>query len=73
MRMHWTVVSVVICHLLPIEDVSLDRKISILFRPKWRKMSSGGGQGAIPVPGPIVAQSLDAWPQNMSVVYVFDY
>ncbi|VIO96752.1 Uncharacterized protein BM_BM2359 [Brugia malayi] len=42
------------------------QKISILFRPKWRKMSSGGGQGAIPVPGPIVAQSLDAWPQNMA-------
>ncbi|KAM3721383.1 Aryl hydrocarbon receptor nuclear translocator [Dirofilaria immitis] len=29
-------------------------------------MSSGNGQGAIPVPGSIMAQSLDTWPQNIT-------
>lgn len=49
------------------------QKISALFETKWHKMSSGSGQGAIPVPGPVVAQSVDAWAQNMSVIYTFNY
>ncbi|VDK76749.1 unnamed protein product [Litomosoides sigmodontis] len=31
-------------------------------------MSSGNGQGTIPVPGPVLAQSLDVWSQNMTDV-----
>lgn len=36
-------------------------------------MSSGSGQGTIPVPGPVLAQSLDVWSQNMSVIHIFDH
>ncbi|EFO19834.2 hypothetical protein LOAG_08661, partial [Loa loa] len=38
------------------------QKIAVLFGTKWHKMTSGSGQGAVPV----MAQSLDAWPQNMT-------